>query len=93
MDRTFLEQLYCSNKIDMLRQEFIITTIETLQEELQSKCCGNTSNLLYELLCNYFSVGEDDVTLLDIISEATVSNNYKTLSELEDKVNEIRKGE
>lgn len=93
MDREILNQLYLSNKADIINKEWLIATIEKLQESLQSTESNKVSDFLYKLLCEYFLIPEDNLLLQDIISDATVSTKYKTLKELEDKINEIKKGE
>lgn len=93
MDREILNQLYLSNKADIINKEWLITTIEKLQETLQNAENNKVSDFLYKMLCEYFIVDDNNIQLTDIISDATASNKYKTLEELENKINEIRKGE
>ena len=91
MDRNILNQLYNANKVDTINREQLINTIEKLQEMLQDSNSNKTSDYVYTLLCDYFKIDEDDIELLDIISEATSTSNYKTLKDLETKIYKVKK--
>lgn len=91
MDRDILKALYSTNKMDQINKDKIISMIESLQEELIKSESNNVSDFLYNTLCDYFMINEDDVELQDIISEATTSSKaFETLEELEDEINRIR---
>lgn len=92
MDRDILNKLYIGNKKDTILKDKILNRIEELEELLHSCNSNAMSDILYDMLCEYFCVS-DNIDLQDLISEATSSANYTTLEELENKINEIRKGE
>lgn len=100
LPQEILERLYESNKKDMEGLDYFTTKFDEIFDtscyNALSKKLNNTAHLLYKILMEYFII-ESSVTneeLINTVMDGVYdSKKYPTLQSLQDKINEIRKGE